>query len=559
MAENDVEINITADAKTTAIQKTEKELGQLEQQAKDASEATAGATAAPAGVGDELAEKFADAKKRVDALKEGYSELKESTGQLNTGAGQLDTGMGKLNTTMKGVAAVSAAEAFGQLMVSLEAVSGALKDTDPELAKTAEGIVKLGEAATNVAGAAAAGFATGGPWGGLIARTLAIGGEAVKFITNDLEKLKQAAKESAEEAVKAGAKLQEAMDNAGRADVSAAIRDINKLKEANQELATAAQENLDIDNLRAEGRRAALLQGIEEEEAAARARAAQGLISQEQLANQLEELADARAVAKEQSELAKEQLRTQQAEVRLAAEQKLLADVQDEIARAEKLRAELRKQYAEEKKIALAAAATARAAPENITAANTADRPANEAGKTSAKLDQANTDIQKLKGNLSKAEDAIDNAVAHLGRMQSSVEEGMNQIAAAADSEAIIEKTNELTTAAAAQSTAATDTLKQAQAGIDQEIERFREAGKQIPVTLATQQNEVLKLLNDSIPDALQIKEITNVIGELKKEQANFSNALLTGLSGLFTSLQKSQRTVDQLNREIEKMKLRLP
>lgn len=149
------------------------------------------------GEQEEVQRRLAENEKNANEdLRKAIGLRKEKTEALEKGTEETR----KLSGQVAAMALAQGASAVGQFAQSFRALAQDLADVDPQLAKTIDGIGAVGQTLADVGGAAAQGFAVGGPWGAVATATLSLFGKGLTAITKDAADTQKAMEDATRQA-----------------------------------------------------------------------------------------------------------------------------------------------------------------------------------------------------------------------------------------------------------------------------------------------------------------------------------------------------------------------
>ena len=539
MADQDINISIKTTADTTG--------------AEAAKVALDGVTGAVPPTAETQA--AADAQARLNAASADYhasmppaiqdaEDFSQALEHVSDNGNDTADAVNKVDQRVRAMAFAQAAQLAGGLADAMGVVADSLREVDPEAAKTLDTVSDLGAGISTVTGAAAQGFAAGGPWGAVAGATIGTLGLVFKKFTDDIAEHNKAIAVAAAVQEKLTEKIREANEAVGANKYAKLGLDTAAAKDEVDALNLSFERQLDLQNelrklneTRAENAGKIALAQVAVAESTGGLTADQADQQRAEIRANIAELNKQAALAQAEERIRAEQLALDNLARYEAAVQQKIQDANAQLAILSGQRADLESELASAQGGGASQAAIGRIQ-------DALDRNSGQLGKGSEDLAALEKDLAGIPAKVEEQKATIEAVRASVAVAKEAIESdfGASQVGTLADE--IVAKTREAET----QNTAV---LNAAKTSVDNTIAAILQEGGKIPFALEKQQADIVRLLNDAIPNATQTNEISRALTDLRNASAEKDAALISGLAANIAAVQASQRQIAELRAAI--------
>ena len=539
MADQDINISIKTTADTTG--------------AEAAKVALDGVTGAVPPTAETQA--AADAQARLNAASADYhasmppaiqdaEDFSQALEHVSDNGNDTADAVNKVDQRVRAMAFAQAAQLAGGLADAMGVVADSLREVDPEAAKTLDTVSDLGAGISTVTGAAAQGFAAGGPWGAVAGATIGTLGLVFKKFTDDIAEHNKAIAVAAAVQEKLTEKIREANEAVGANKYAKLGLDTAAAKDEVDALNLSFERQLDLQNelrklneTRAENAGKIALAQVAVAESTGGLTADQADQQRAEIRANIAELNKQAALAQAEERIRAEQLALDNLARYEAAVQQKIQDANAQLAILSGQRADLESELASAQGGGASQAAIGRIQ-------DALDRNSGQLGKGSEDLAALEKELAGIPAKVEEQKATIEAVRASVAVAKEAIESdfGASQVGTLADE--IVAKTREAET----QNTAV---LNAAKTSVDNTIAAILQEGGKIPFALEKQQADIVRLLNDAIPNATQTNEISRALTDLRNASAEKDAALISGLAANIAAVQASQRQIAELRAAI--------
>ena len=540
MADQDINISIKTTADTTGAEAAKVALDGVTKSVPPTAETQAAADA-QARLNQASAEYHASLPPAIQDTQDFSKALEDVSEKGDDTADAVN----KVDQRVRAIAFAQAAQLAGGLADAMGTVADSLRKVDPEAAKTLDSVSELGSGISTVTGAAAQGFAAGGPWGAVAGATIGALGLVFKKFTDDIAEHNKAIAVAAAVQEKLTEKIRDANEAVGANKYAKLGLDTSAAKDQVDALNLSFQRQLDLQNelrklneTRAENAAKIELAQINVAESTGGIGAAEADQRRAEIRANIAELNKQAALAAAEERIRAEQLELDNLSRYQAAVQQKIQEATGELATLNDQRAELQ--------LVLAYSKVSGGVSQS-TIGNIQDR----LDRNSGELGKGTADLAALEKDLAGIPEKVEAQKATIGALRASVDVakqaiesdfGASQIGTLADE--IVSKTREAET----QNTAV---LNAAKTSVDNTIASILQEGGKIPFALEKQQADIVRLLNDAIPNATQTAEISRALTDLRNASAEKDTAFISGLAANLAVTQQTLRQVAELRAAI--------
>lgn len=539
MADQDINISIKTTADTTGAEAAKVALDGVTGAVPPTAETQAAADA-QARLNAASADYHASMPPAIQATEDFSQALEDVSDNGNDTADAVN----KVDQRVRAMAFAQAAQLAGGLADAMGVVADSLREVDPEAAKTLDTVSDLGAGISTVTGAAAQGFAAGGPWGAVAGATIGTLGLVFKKFTDDIAEHNKAIAVAAAVQEKLTEKIREANEAVGANKYAKLGLDTAAAKDEVDALNLSFERQLDLQNelrklneTRAENAGKIALAQVAVAESTGGLTADQADQQRAEIRANIAELNKQAALAQAEERIRAEQLALDNLARYEAAVQQKIQDANAQLAILSGQRADLESELASAQGGGASQAAIGRIQ-------DALDRNSGQLGKGSEDLAALEKDLAGIPAKVEEQKATIEAVRASVAVAKEAIESdfGASQVGTLADE--IVAKTREAET----QNTAV---LNAAKTSVDNTIATILQEGGKIPFALEKQQADIVRLLNDAIPNATQTNEISRALTDLRNASAEKDAALISGLAANIAAVQASQRQIAELRAAI--------
>jgi chromosome segregation ATPase len=539
MADQDINISIKTTADTTGAEAAKVALDGVTKAVPPTSETQAAADA-QARLNQASAEYQASLPPAIQDTQD-FSQALEDVSEKGDDTADA---VNKVDQRVRAIAFAQAAQLAGGLADAMGVVADSLREVDPEAAKTLDSVSELGSGISTVTGAAAQGFAAGGPWGAVAGATIGALGLVFKKFTDDIAEHNKAIAVAAAVQEKLTEKIRDANEAVGAnkyaklgLDTAAAKDQVDALNLSFERQLNLQNELRKLNETRAENAAKIELAQINVAESTGGIGAAEADQRRAEIRANIAELNKQAALAAAEERIRAEQLELDNLSRYQAAVQQKIQDANTQLSILSGQRADLESEL--------------KSAKEGGASQAAIGRIQDALDINSGKIGKGTEDLAALEKDLAGIPEKVEAQKATIEAVRQSVDVakqaiesdfGASQIGTLADE--IVSKTREAET----QNTAV---LNAAKTSVDNTIAAIAQEGGKIPYALEKQQADIVRLLNDAIPNATQTAEISRALTDLRNASAEKDTAFISGLAANLAVTQQTLRQVAELRAAI--------